>query len=434
MTATMQPGEDIRVLIVANHASARFGGEAILPLHYFRFLREMGIDVRMLVHERTRAELDALLGADAARITYLKDDSVNIWLNRLSGYLPNRIADFTTRAVSMWHDELRQRKAARLLIRQHDIAVVHQPIPVSPKLPSFLYDLGAPVVIGPMNGGMDYPSAYRVKSSVEDIVIAALRSLSGFLNVLIPGKRRAALLLVANDRTRQALPNVVKGTVETLVENGVDLRLFREHETSFAGPNSSLRIAFVGRLVDFKRVDLLVASCLELNGRIPFHLDVIGDGPLRAALETQALPLGKSVTFHGNIPQPQVATLLAQSDVLVLPSMRECGGAVVLEAMAIGKPVIAAAWGGPLDYLDDDCGVLIPPQTPDVFVHQLAEALERLAGAPELRRQMGRHGRERVEKQFDWRVKARKVLQIYGAVASDARNSVPLELGKARLT
>ena len=53
--------------------------------------------------------------------------------------------------------------------------------------------------------------------------------------------------------------------------------------------------------------------------------------------------------------------LLRNSDIMVLPSMRECGGAVVLEAMASGVPVIAAKWGGPADYISEGTGILIPP-------------------------------------------------------------------------
>src|SRR5205085_7085741 len=109
---------------------------------------------------------------------------------------------------------------------------------------------------------------------------------------------------------------------------------------------------YVGRLVDWKRVDLLIHACAKLSGRLNFNLDVVGDGPLRAALEEQVRhsSLTGHVRFHGRLPQATAADTLRKADALVLPSMRECGGAVVLEAMASGVPVIAANWGGPADY------------------------------------------------------------------------------------
>jgi glycosyltransferase involved in cell wall biosynthesis len=98
---------------------------------------------------------------------------------------------------------------------------------------------------------------------------------------------------------------------------------------------------------------------------------------------------------------------------MVLPSMRECGGAVVLEAMASGVPVIATKWGGPTDYITADTGILIPPATPEIFVGELANAILSIATDPEVRVKMGKAGRHRVQEVYDWRVKATGLLKIY---------------------
>ena len=99
---------------------------------------------------------------------------------------------------------------------------------------------------------------------------------------------------------------------------------------------------------------------------------------------------------------------------LVLPSLYECGGAVVLEAMAVGLPVIASNWGGPADYLDADCGILVSPKSRAQFVDDLGAAMLKLAGDAELRMKMGRAGRRRVEECFDWERKVDRILEIYG--------------------
>jgi glycosyltransferase involved in cell wall biosynthesis len=97
----------------------------------------------------------------------------------------------------------------------------------------------------------------------------------------------------------------------------------------------------------------------------------------------------------------------------VLPSLFEAGGAAVLEAMAVGLPVIATNWGGPVDYVDASCGLLITPTSQAGFIQNLADAMIKLAQAPDLREQMGRNGRQRVLKYYDWEKKTDAILKIY---------------------
>jgi glycosyltransferase involved in cell wall biosynthesis len=281
-----------------------------------------------------------------------------------------------------------------------------------------MHDLGAPVIIGPMNGGMDYPVAFeREKGWAERLFIRVARELSHYVNVLIPGKRRAALLLVANRRTREALPRTASRHVVTLVENAVDLSIFKRAESRTQEAGSRTRFVFMGRLIDLKCVDLLIdaiAGCPE-----SYELTIVGDGPMRHALEAQVAALGltQRVTVEGQLSQKQCAAVLAASDALVLPSVRECGGAVVLEAMATGLPVIATNWGGPRDYLDEHTGILVEPCGRRGFTEGLREALLRLGSSPALRAQLGAAGRDRVEREFDWERKIDRILTLYAECA-----------------
>jgi glycosyltransferase involved in cell wall biosynthesis len=282
--------------------------------------------------------------------------------------------------------------------------------------------LGAPVVIGPMNGGMSFPPAFRRR---EGRWVAAsvrlLRAASTLLHRVMPGKLKAEVLLVANERTRRALPRGTRGGTLTLVENGVDLSTWGPDPEArpVPAPGASVRFAFVGRLVDWKGVDLLLDAFQAVVGQVPAALEVLGDGPMADALKAQAgrLGLAGSVEFVGWRTPEECARRLRAADVLVLPSLYECGGAVVLEAMACGLPVIATNWGGPADYLDESCGILVAPDTRDGFIQGLTEAMVRLAGSPALRAEMGRAGRARVVREFAWERKIDRVLEIYGEAA-----------------
>jgi glycosyltransferase involved in cell wall biosynthesis len=81
--------------------------------------------------------------------------------------------------------------------------------------------------------------------------------------------------------------------------------------------------------------------------------------------------------------------------------------------MSLAKPVIATAWGGPLDYLDADCGLLIEPRSPEAIVEGFAAAMLELAGSPALRRRLGARGLERVRREFDWEIKVDRMLDLY---------------------
>ena len=421
-------GVTLRVLIVAEHASAKFGGEAALPLHYYRVLRQRGIPAWLVVHERTRRELEALFPLDGDRISFVSDTAWQRLMVRCGRILPARLSTFSTGFAIRFITQLAQRQVIRRLVRDKRISVIHQPMPVSPKEPSMIYGLGAPVVIGPMDGGMDYPPAFRhMQRPLERLAIAAGRRLANLMNRVMPGKREAAMLLVANERTREALPRGVCSRVATLVENGVDLAIWKSGSSVANGKSSAAtRFAFVGRLVDWKAVDLLLLAFRRAAGRAPMSLSIIGDGVERAGLERLARKLGLLASeagaqpgkalFLGWMSQADCAAQLRQSDALVLPSLLECGGAVVLEAMAMELPVIATAWGGPADYLDASCGVLVEPASREAFIDNMAAALTILAESPQQRIAMGKAGRAKVEKHFDWEIKVDRILEIYRIV------------------
>ncbi|MCZ7681695.1 MAG: hypothetical protein M5U28_24030 [Sandaracinaceae bacterium] len=272
-----------RVLIVSEHASARFGGEAILPLHYFRGLRRRGIEAFLLVHERTREELTETLGGDIDRVTFISDARVQKALHRWSGALPERLARVTLGWGIRLSTQLAARGIAKDLIRALGIHVVHQPIPVSPREPSLLYGLGAPVVMGPMNGAMRFPPAFdHMNGPATKLVTELGQRSSTVLSHLMPGKRRAAAVLYANERTRLALSSTSVALIE-MPENGVELDVFSP--TGRMAPEQP-RFAFMGRLVDWKQVDVAIDALAR--ARTWVRLEIVGDGPLRGALEAYA--------------------------------------------------------------------------------------------------------------------------------------------------
>ena len=420
-TSTAPP---MRICIVAEHASRRFGGEALLPYHYFRILRSRNEDAWLIVHDRTRHEMEQTFAKDIDRILFVADTRAHKLLSWISERLPRRIAEATSGLAGQLLTQAYQRSLVRKLATER--CVVHQPIPVSPRFPSLLWNLGVPVVIGPMNGGMEYPPGLRnFESWVSRIAIPVGRRISSLVHRLLPGKRHASVLLVANERTRAALPAGLCARVLSVPENGVDLAEWRppsqeEEHTTGAGAS----FFFVGRLVDWKALDIVIEA---LQSTSDSTLHVIGDGPMREPWQALAKRCGleERVFFHGWLPQRECACQLNRARALVLPSVYESGGAVVLESMAMGKAVIATAWGGPVDYLDETCGILVPPTSRAALIAGFAAAMQQLQQAPAWANQLGARGRAKVLAQFDWVKKVETMLEIYDSCLPQVSETDP---------
>jgi glycosyltransferase involved in cell wall biosynthesis len=412
----------MRVVIVADNASTQFGGEAFLPFNYFRLLRVRNVDVRLVVHARNRSELVEKFPADLDRLFFVEDTTLHKALFRLGNCLPTRFAEATTGVAIQLSTQLSQRQTIRNLQDVHGVDIVHQPIPVSPKAPSMMFGVGAAVVVGPLNGGMEYPEAFRREHGMlSNLAIAMARGFANYLNMIIPGKRRASLVLVANRRTRAALPSGLKGRVIELVENGVDFSVWRGKPDRIPRDEKNIvRFVFVGRLIDWKAIEIILEAMQRIRSDVEISLEIIGDGPMRKGWQILAEQLGLSgaVTFSGWMSQQNCAVRLQQADVFLLPSLFECGGAVVLEAMAMGLPVVATAWGGPVDYLDDSCGILVSPVSREALISGFANSMKILAQSPSLRQRLGLAGLERARQHFDWERKIDQILDLYRTAVS----------------
>jgi glycosyltransferase involved in cell wall biosynthesis len=158
-------------------------------------------------------------------------------------------------------------------------------------------------------------------------------------------------------------------------------------------------------------VALEAALPLLRSGRAT--LDIVGDGPLMASLRAQADAAGGAVTFHGWQEHRAALEILARADLLAFPSIREFGGGVVLEAMALGVVPMVVDYAGPGELVTPETGIALPLGCRAAIVAALRSALERAATAPETLEPQARAGRAAVAAGFTWEAKARQVAGVY---------------------
>jgi glycosyltransferase involved in cell wall biosynthesis len=316
--------------------------------------------------------------------------------------------------------ERRQTRHLREMAGTGRVDVVFQPVPISPRALSLVKLPGKPVFFGPLNGAMDYPSSFRRKSGpVSDLLIRAGRQIAEPLHRLFSAKARAAGVFLSNPRTLDALPKVMRRVTRyRSFDATVDSKQWRHVSRGTAvAPDHFL---LVGRLVDWKAVDCAIRAIHALNGRA--RLTIVGDGPERAALERLAATGPGQIDFAGYQSHDHVRDLYDRVTAQLLPSLREAGGNVCMEALAAGVPMIATRWGGALDVIRDGVdGNLIAPDSEGHLIAGFAAAMRDLMDNPARAAAMGAAGRARVLEAFSWQTKARDYLTIF----EQTRNSAP---------
>ena len=163
-------------------------------------------------------------------------------------------------------------------------------------------------------------------------------------------------------------------------------------------PAQPPEVLYVGRLSPEKNVDTLLEAVGDLN------LVVAGDGPLRERVPNAL----------GAVPHAEVERLLERASVVVAPCEREGFGLAAAEAMAFGRPVVAAAGGALLELVTEDMtGLLVPPRDASA----LRAAVERLLADPALRQRLGNEAHTRARERFGWDGVIERTLEVYRRAA-----------------
>jgi glycosyltransferase involved in cell wall biosynthesis len=182
---------------------------------------------------------------------------------------------------------------------------------------------------------------------------------------------------------------------------GVDLQELGFHP----GPREPQRILAVGRLAALKGFDILIRAVYHIRQHTPVTLELIGDGEDAGRLRrmTRELGIEDAVVFRGWLPFDEVRKAMQTATLLAHPSagIGDAVPTVIKEALALGLPVVASSVAGIPELLDDGrCGVLVPPQNPEI----LAREIEPLLKSPELRERYAVAGRAQAERIMDmWR-------------------------------
>ena len=434
MISSSQPR--YRVLVIAEAANPEWTSVPLIGWSLSRALAKVA-DVHLVTQVRNRSAILRAGMVEGRDFTAIDNEDFAAPMFKMSEMLRGGSGKgwttstaFSSLAYYSFESRLWEQFGARL--RSHEFDLVHRITPLSPTSPSIivkrLYRLKIPFVIGPLNGGVPWPKEFRARQYAEKEWLSHVRWLFTLMPAYRSTRKYSAAIITGSKYTFDEMPSWAKHKCVYIPENGVDLDRFSVSHDRIA--SIPLRGAFVGRLVPYKGADILLEAAASFLRAGQLELHIIGDGPHRQVLEelVDRLDVRGSVTFHGWIPHVEVQNTLRPCDFLALPSIREFGGGVVLELMALGVPPVVADYGGPAELIDSETGIRVPFTDKKSLVDGMALAIGGLIEKPERLAELGAAGRRRVAEQFTWEAKAKQIIKVYQAALSGATNLSSLAL------
>lgn len=291
-------------------------------------------------------------------------------------------------------------------------------------MPTFLPFFSTSFIWGPIGGGDCEPRPFLKLLPFKQKVIQSFRYVMNALSFMHPGVMfaayRAKVILARTPNTARAIPNCFRAKVQTILETAMEDSVF-EHKCVYQLNDDVVRMITTGRLLPSKNILTAVKSLEYIPKDYRVRLTIIGSGYQRREIEETAKRIGRSqdVVIIDELPREEVLAFVERSDIFLFPSLREGGSWSLMEAMAIGLPVICLDWAGMAIITDDNCAIRIPVSNPEQMPKDMAAAIITLIKNPGLREAMGKAGRNRIKEVYNWKTKGLFVEQLFNSLLHD---------------
>jgi len=393
------------------------GGEGVLGWNIIRQLSRSH-QLWVFTHSQNRKSIEEALSRESlynAQFYYIE-------LPRYLGFL-GKFSGGVQFYAYLW--QIKAYFIAKKLHNQFHFDAFHHVTYANDWMASFIGAL-LPVsyIRGPGGGAHAVPKDFLSEFSFVECIGQCLRAIGQWLfrhdPFFILSQQRAKAILVCNRESLELMPKKWQNKTYLFPVNGVsaeDLNLLKSKKESTLG--NKFRILSAGKLLSIKGFNLAIKSFKIFSNKIAkSELKVIGDGPELPNLKNLVRQLGIEgrVQFEKWMPRNEFLKELTFCDIFLFPSLRDGGGAVVIEAMAAGKPVVCLDISGPGFHITNEWGIKIPPSSPEQVINEMAKALEKLYSDKDLRTYLGRTARERAEKFYHWDRLGENLLKIYQEV------------------
>lgn len=273
-------------------------------------------------------------------------------------------------------------------------------------MPTFLHLFKVPFIWGPMGGGEGIPKSFIKSLPNKDKLIQGSRYFFKYLWFFNPlflfRCLKSKIIIVRTKNTLSFIPKWYRKKCKVFLETSMENDVFK-HLKKVSNSNK-IQIITTGRLVPFKNIICLIDSLQYLPSDKDISLTIIGSGSEKKRILSRlnSISTKVSVNLLSELPREGVLNKLEHSDIYVFPSLREGGSWALMEAMAIGLPVICLKWSGMEIITDELSAIQLPVTNPEQMPKDLANAISELINNPNKRKRMGDAARERIKSDFNW--------------------------------
>jgi len=344
-------------------------------------------------------------------------------------------------ALPLLRFEWRQLRMGRRLRSSFDFGIVHRVTPSAIQMPTWAAHLGKPLVIGPIIAADRPPAPFTVylrrpATQSGQARWHPSRIAARFCRMFIGRARRkqtylreARCILVGTRTALRHVPESLRKKCRLVTYSGIEHDVYlpplaRSHD-------NSLRLLFVGRVIPYKGVELLLRAIALATKKCSLHLDVVGgaDAVYKDFLLQLSRELGltilsdhatrgaqhasSTVAFLPSRSRDQLVSLYQQADVFCFPTICDTYGIALLEAMSCGCAALVSDVAGAGEIINGENGLKVALHDPNQYIAEYAERIVTLAENPELRMRLGDKARRYVLREHDWDRIGGQVLGIY---------------------
>lgn len=302
--------------------------------------------------------------------------------------------------------------------------VIHHVTFNSFQIPGVWWNRREKVVLGPLGGMAACPirflRCFSFVDRIKELMRISMRVLWRLNPFFLAARRSADCLLFTESSVAQRIGGPA-ALLESVFETAVSDELLRGPVPPF--PRNRFRFLWASRLEGRKACEIAIrayARAVEVDPRVP-PFEIVGTGPYLHRIERLVRRLGVAdrVSLVGPLPQVELWRRAVEAIAFVFTSVRDTSGNVVLEAMALGTPVICFDHQGVAALTDDSCAIRIKPKNWNQSIKNFADAMLQLACDPTLVERMGLAGRKRALERFTWKEKFDLADSVYEKVLAN---------------